>query len=214
MAALKTLFRTVVMLAVLVILVKAWFHFELTVDKVQEFGARVVQMAQDAWNEYQDSRQANPALVGDPQLHLGPAPFDPPTIEPPPIHAPPLNAPLSGPVQFADGSSLAAPDLSSRAPTSIDTAPAAALVPMDAPAAIPASGDVAQMLDRLTHVGVVDLDLKPWGGSGRLFRFTCSAPWINSPSFTRHFEAVAETPEAAVTQVTAEIEAWQRGQQR
>jgi len=43
-------------------------------------------------------------------------------------------------------------------------------------------------------------------------RFSCDAPWANSPSFSRHFEAVAASPEAAVEQVAAEIQAWQRGQ--
>jgi hypothetical protein len=212
MAALRTVFRALVMFAALVILVKAWFHFGLSIDKVQDFGARVVQMAQDAWSEYQQSQPGTPALVGDPDLNAGPAPFEAPAIDPPPIQTPPVALPLSGPVQFAGGAPPVAPALATAGNAA--TAPAAALVPMDSPVALPVSGDVAHLLDRLSQLGVRDQELKPWGSSGKLYRFTCAAPWINSPSYTRQFEAVAETPEAAVAQAAAEIEAWQRGQQR
>ena len=67
-------------------------------------------------------------------------------------------------------------------------------------------------LEKLTQWGVRDQELKPWGSGGELMRFSCSAPWANSPSYTQHFEAVAATPLAAVEQVAFEIEAWQRGQ--
>ena len=58
--------------------------------------------------------------------------------------------------------------------------------------------------------GIRISEVAPWG-SGGLVRFTCEAPWANSPSFSRHFEAVAATPEAAVEQVATDIAAWQRG---
>jgi hypothetical protein len=68
------------------------------------------------------------------------------------------------------------------------------------------------LLEQLTSLGVRDQHLAPWGSGGELVRFSCDAPWANSPSFSRHFEAVAASPEAAVEQVAAEIQAWQRGQ--
>jgi hypothetical protein len=71
---------------------------------------------------------------------------------------------------------------------------------------------LTSLLEHLTTLGVRDQQLTPWGSGGDLMRFSCDAPWANSPSFSRHFEAVAATPEAAVEQVAAQIEAWQRGQ--
>ena len=68
------------------------------------------------------------------------------------------------------------------------------------------------LLERLTQLGVRDQELAPWGSGGELMRFSCNVPWANSPAYSRHFEAVAATPLAAVEQVAAEIEAWQRGQ--
>jgi hypothetical protein len=68
------------------------------------------------------------------------------------------------------------------------------------------------LLEQLTKLGVRDQVLAPWGSRGELMRFSCNVPWANSPAYSRHFEAVAATPLAAVARVAAEIEAWRSGQ--
>ena len=77
MSSFQTFFRTIVMLVVLGLAVKAWFHFGMTVEKVQEFGAKAIEIAQEAWNEYRQSQNAPPTLAGNgpPQLQPAPAPF-------------------------------------------------------------------------------------------------------------------------------------------
>jgi hypothetical protein len=95
------------------------------------------------------------------------------------------------------------------------TAPGPTRLPPDATASAPPpvpqeNPRLTALLEHLTSQGVRDQHLAPWG-SGGLVRFTCEAPWANSPSFSRHFEAVAATPEAAVGQVATDIAAWQRG---
>jgi hypothetical protein len=94
-------------------------------------------------------------------------------------------------------------------PTRLPQDPGATLTPIDRPAQ---DGGLQKTLERLASLGVADQELGPWGNEGRLCRFSCSAPFANSASFTRHFEAVAATPQAAVEQVAAEIDAWQKTQ--
>ena len=207
MATLQTFFRTAVMLATLGLLAKAWYHYGPTVEELQLMGTRAAQVAQEAWTEYWHSPESDASLVGNqhsqPQFPSGPAPFMPPSVEPPSIHSSPAPA-FDSPVQLAGGAPPTAPALT--APPATD-ASSSALVPMEAPIA----GDrVPHLLDRLTSLGVRDQELRPWGAAGQLHRFTCSAPLAQSPSFSRHFEAVAETPEAAVERVAAEIDAWYR----
>jgi hypothetical protein len=67
--------------------------------------------------------------------------------------------------------------------------------------------DVQQLLD----LGVDQPQVRPWGNGG-LYRCVCEAPWKASPNYSRHFESVANTAEAAVEQVTAQVAAWQNSQ--
>jgi hypothetical protein len=45
-----------------------------------------------------------------------------------------------------------------------------------------------------------------------MYRFCCRASWAGTPAFTRHFEAVAAEPLAAVEQVVAKVEDWRAAQ--
>ena len=189
MASFQTFFRTVVMLATLGLLAKLWYHHGPTVEELQVIGARVSEIAQQAWADYWQSRDGGSSLAGEPPA--APAPFAPPNDALQPIHAEPsaTRLPTPSPVQLA-----------------VAVAPALAATP-------PPSGDpVQKTLDELSQWGVRDQELQPWGTSGRLYRFSCSAPWARSPSFSRHFEAVADSQLAAVEQVAAEIRAWRSGQ--
>ena len=191
MASIQTFVRTVVMLATLGLLAKLWYHHGPTVEELQVIGVRVAEIAQQTWTDYWQSRDANSSLAGE--APVAPAPFSPPSNALQPIHAEPsaTRLPAPSPIQLA--SAVAAPPL--------------------APATSAASDPVQRMLDELTQWGVRDSQLEPWGTSGRLYRFSCSAPWARSPSFSRHFEAVADSRLAAVEQVAAEIRDWRGGQQ-
>ena len=50
--------------------------------------------------------------------------------------------------------------------------------------------------------------LHPGARAGELYRFCCRAKLADTPFHTRHFEAVAAEPVAAVEQVVAKVEAW------
>jgi hypothetical protein len=77
---------------------------------------------------------------------------------------------------------------------------------------LPGRGDrLVADVEQLANLGVHNEQVKPWGNGG-LYRCVCDAPWIASPNYSRHFEAVATTAEAAVEQVTAQITAWQNSQ--
>jgi hypothetical protein len=213
MTSFQTFFRTVVMLATLGLLAKAWYHYGPSLAELQVIGARVSQVAQEAWAEYWQSQDANSSLADNPRLPgAGPAPFLPPGDALQPIHAAPGTAThpaVTGPVQLASGERPPAAPALSTAPSTASAVPA--LMPMGAPT----QGDpAAKVLDELTQLGVRDQQLEAWGTSGQLYRFSCSAPWAQSPSVSRHFEAVADTPLAAVQQVAAEIHAWRGGQKR
>lgn len=207
MGTFRTIFRALVMLGTLGLLAKAWYHYGPSVEELQLMGSRAAEMAQEAWADYWQPPPADTSLANDPHLPQPPrsdmpAPFTPPSVEPPPIHSTTTAiATPSAPIQLASGESDASPSESVSAP---------ALVPMDMPASS-VGPDVSQMLEKLTQIGARDQDLKPWGNSGQLYRFACSVPLANSPSFSRHFEAVAESPETAVAKVAAEIDAWQLG---
>ena len=208
MATLQTLFRATVMLATLGLLAKAWYHYGPTVDELQVMGARVVQVAQETWSDYWQQPSAVTPLAGD----TPPSPFEPPSVEPPPISTAPSLA-MGGPVQLAGGVQPFAPGGWGGAPSAETGSPGAvvapALVPMEAPLR-PTGDRVGEVVAQLEALGIRDHELRQWGSAGELHRFSGSAPLANSPSFRRHFEAVAETPEAAVERVAADIDAWYR----
>ena len=211
MASFQTFFRTVVMLATLGLLAKAWYLYGPSVDEVKTIGARVAEVACQAWTEYWQKPAEN-SLADDPRsphvgIHPVPAPFVPPgaPIEPIP-HGPHHGARPTGAgaVQLAGG-------IPAEIVPVVPSGPSTAWSPNSAPEP---QQDIrlSAMHERLSRLGVRDSQLAAWGSRGELVRFSCNVPWGNSPVYSRHFEAVAATPLAAVEQVASEIEAWQRGQ--
>jgi hypothetical protein len=212
MSSLQTFFRTVVMLATLGIVAKIWFLYGPSAGELQTIGVRVVSLAQEAINSYWKSPSGNTSLAGDPQAAMQPAPFVPPSGPMQPIPLPPVLSPAPSPVQPA----------SSTAGGVMPAAPALSPAPANDPAVTqsaklePAAAGERLVTDvqHLAELGVRDQQVKPWGDSGGLYRCTCDAPWIASPNYSRHFEAVATSAEAAVEQVTAQVAAWQNSQRR
>jgi hypothetical protein len=215
MSSLQTFFRTVVMLATLGIVAKIWFLYGPSVGELQTIGVRVVELSKEAINNYWKSPSGN-TLAGDPQAAMQPAPFVPPSSPMQPIPLPPVLSPATGPVQLANstvtGAMPTAPPLAPAGPaTNAGPPKSAQLEPMG----IPNAGNrLVSDVERLADLGVRDQQVKPWGSGGALFRCTCEAPWTASPNYSRHFEAVATSAEAAVEQVTAQVVAWQNSQRR
>jgi hypothetical protein len=206
------------MLATLGFIAKAWYHYGPNIDQMKEIGSRVSEVASQEWNKYWQPQAAD-GLADDPRLPgLGgaPAPFVPPVVtEPMPHRA--LEGTNLGTVQLTGGLNAEIVPMQPSTAWPPGTAPAPTRLPPDvaasqAPPVPQENPQLTSLLEHLTTLGVRDQQLTPWGSGGDLMRFSCDAPWANSPSFSRHFEAVAATPEAAVEQVAAQIEAWQRGQ--
>ena len=221
MTSFQTFFRTVVMLAVLGFLAKAWYLYGPSVDMMKSIGTRVGEEASQAWTEYWQKPAASP-LADDPRLpHVGgaPAPFVPQgaPIEPMPLGPHHAAEPTGvGTVQLAGGMPAEIVPLSPSAPSTAwppSSTPEPTRLPPDGVLSAPQQdARLPAMLEHLQQLGVRDQELAPWGSRGELMRFSCSVPWANSPSYSRHFEAVAATPLSAVEQVAAEIEAWRNGQ--
>jgi hypothetical protein len=184
------------------------------------------EVVEQEWKNYWQP-SGGEALADDPRLQSlsgVPSPFvpDPNGVQPIP-HAPPLRpwGASHGDVQLAGGMPAEIVPLEPTNPSAV-WSPENGTEPTRLPpggqsstAAPPVPQENVQLtalLEKLTRLGVRDQELAQWGSGGELMRFSCNAPWANSTSFGRHFEAVAATPVAAVEQVAAEIEAWQRGQ--
>lgn len=226
MASFQTFFRTVVMLATLGLVAKAWYLYGPSVEEMKTIGARVAEVTSQTWNEYWQKPVDTP-LADDPRLpRLGgaPAPFVPPggPMEPMPHGSTGALQPFSngtmsnGKVQLAGGMPAEIVPVPSPGPSSAwpPTSPPepTRLPPDDSLATQPTEAKLTATLERLTQLGVRDSELSAWGSGGNLMRFSCNMPWANSPAYSRHFEAVAATSLEAVQQVAAEIEAWRSGQ--
>jgi hypothetical protein len=214
MSSLQTFFRTVVMLATLGIVAKIWFLYGPSVGEMKTIGARVAELTQQTWNDYWKSSSSATPLAAESAGSTVPAPFVPSGGPMQPIPLPPLSATAPGPVQLANGigkdAPPVAPQLSPATPMNAPLAAGATLVPMDAPAA---ADRLVIDVKQLSDLGVRNQQVRPWGSGGALYRCSCDAPWPAAPNYSRHFEAVAATAEAAVEQVTAEITAWRSSQQ-
>ncbi len=107
MASFRTFFRTVVMLATLGLVAKAWYHYGPSVDEMKSIGSRASEVVRQEWKNYWQPQSAE-ILADDPRLpNLGgaPAPFVPPLgTEPMPL-APQLapNGTNPSTVQLAGG---------------------------------------------------------------------------------------------------------------
>jgi hypothetical protein len=205
MATLQTCFRAVVMLATIAIVAKAWHLYGPSVAELRTIGARVVEVAGELMNE---QGQPEVAAANDPRLQQAP-PFA--GISP----LSPGGAPQ--PILLATGENVVpsfAQQASAEAPIGdVPATPPTRLIPIapEQPPALAPVGDDARLetaQSRLNGFGVRDGHLEPWGSEGRWFRYSCEAPWVDAPNFSRHFEAVAADPASAVEQVAAEIDAW------
>ncbi len=226
MPSLTTLYRAVVMAAVVTIVYQGWTHFGPSTEQVKSIATQAVELAGRAWNETRsaaghrtntviDPRGAaaqfavpTPALTAEPKL---PPNMPPATGAPPLVSSPPGPTPNT-PVQGAADPRIAAPPL-----------PAApVVVPKNTnrditPVAESAKGEDARLqtlFSRLEQLGAHDPQLKPWGSSGQLYRFRCSAALVDSPELSRHFESVAAEPVAAVQEVVTAVDAWRTAQRR
>jgi hypothetical protein len=220
MASLQTFFRTVVMLATLGLIAKAWYHYGLSVEELKAIGSSAIEVAEREWNNYWQT-PATDALATDPRLPPtanAPAPFLPQgtTMQPMPRAAAPSTTAAPGIVQLAGGVPAEIVPLATNpsTPWTPGGLPEPTRLPPDPTAPSPQEQDtrLPAQLEHLRQLGVRDQQLTPWGSGGELTRFSCSVPWANSPAYSRHFEAVAATPLAAVEQVTSEIDAWRGGQ--
>jgi hypothetical protein len=215
MSSLQTFFRSVVMLATLGFVAKVWFWYGPSVGEMQTIGARVAEFTAQTWNDYWKSNGSAP---GSADATAGvPAPFVPSGGAPQPIPLPPVNGTGPGTVQLAAGESKdmlpVAPALAPPGPAATNLPASASLVPMGGAGSTGGADRLVTGVKALADLGVRNQQVRPWGNGGALYRCSCDAPWPAAPNYSRHFEAVAATPEAAVDQVTAEIAAWRTSQQ-
>ena len=187
---------------------------------MKTIGARVAEVTSEAWTDYWQ-KPTDSSLADDPRVpNIGtvPAPFVPPGAPAQPMpHGPSHTAgpPHAGTVQLAGGMPAEMVPASPSGPSTAwppSSPPEPTRLPPDGSVAPESDPRLSAALERLAQLGMRDQELSAWGSRGELMRFSCTMPWANSPVFSRHFEAVAATPLAAVEQVATEIEAWQRGQ--
>ena len=61
---------------------------------------------------------------------------------------------------------------------------------------------------KLRQFGASHYLLERWGGEQQLYRFRCEMPFLGQAGFHHHFEATAESPLRAMTEVLEKIDAW------
>lgn len=191
----KTLFRAVVMFGVLVGGPAAWMYYGPLPPSAQRAVDRFVAAAKEtidwehldfssfAFDKRQAPKSARPLRAAARALPAAP-PFD--------SSAEQTRAP-----SFADlsGKSAAA------------TSSASTL----APKPINPMAELEPLLSRLRECQVVGYSLQRWGVSGEYYRFSCDMPLTSEHQMTEHFEAIAESPIAAVNQVVRDVAAWEAG---
>ena len=228
MLSLTTLYRAVVMVAVVTIVYQGWKHFGPSTEQVKSIAVQAVELAGRAWNETRPAAPAGPNLAIDPRVSAAepavPAPAltaepTPPAKLPPSVGVPPLaNAPARGmpnaPTNPLADPRIAAPPLSP-APAADAEQKTQEITPVTGTTAGEGEGDRLQTLySELEQLGAHDPQLKPWGNSGQLYRFRCSASLADTPELSRHFESVAAEPVVAVREVVAAVDAWRTAQRR
>lgn len=211
MDSLRTLFRLVVMLAVLVIGYQGWKLYGPPAGQVKSLAVRILDAAKSAIDSAGASSEAGPGLSADPRPMA------------PPIGAPPLNAAASGGViqaqalepagQVPASETLEPPGL---APPAAQEAASLATTPVaEASSDVQTAGEDARLLplySRLAELGAVEPRLAAWGSSGRLYRFACEASPAGAPGLHRQFEAIAAEPLSAVAEVVDKVAAWRMTQ--
>lgn len=185
MELLKLIYRATVMLSTLVIGAMAYRAYGPQIEKLAPLLERGQQIASEL---------------------LAPAEAAKPSDSPPPMEftadARALGAPLE-PATLHDSNVAQV--------AAWDASEAAALVPSALPQANEnqSSSPVTVAVRRLSELGVSQYALSRWGDEGKFFRFHCSAPCGGAGQYSRHFEAVAQSPTAAAQDVLGQVEAWQ-----
>jgi hypothetical protein len=184
MSSLRTVFRAVVMVSVLAIVARGWYMYGPSHEQVASVVVRAVEMGDSLLGEF---REAPPVVDSRP----APAPF---------VVAPAVAGP----------SAQRLPPVASAPAATGGVILASAAVPSTPPPVQGVGADrrLEALLARLDELGGSQHELRPWGASGQLYRFSCSAAWGSAPGYSRHFEAVAAEPLAAVQRVVDEVAAW------
>jgi hypothetical protein len=197
MPTFKTLLRAAVMLAAAIAIVKGWQLYGPTTQQLKSWTARFAERVHVALSDQpQLAPEANEAIGNSSAVHAVPA------------NLPPLVVPTPGRFEstgFPAVPAIAADNATSATPAANQIVPAADTGPI-------AADRMPSLIARLERLGAVDTQLAPWGSSGNLHRFSCKAALAGSRSYTRHFEAVAAEPHAAVEQVVSKLEAWRTEQ--
>ncbi len=204
MPSFTTLFRAIVMIGMGAAAFKGWQIYGPPTEKVKSMTDRAIDMAQDAWKNYNTptSAQETAPAVTPPNIAatITPAATDAP-LAPPPLatQSQPLTPDLSiGSAPIGSASLAGLPQ--THTSTSVG-APAAS------ESAHGSDERVRLLLTRLEQLGGSNSKVAAWGSTGRLYRCSCQAPAASSASVMQHFEAVAAEPTLAVEQVVAKIEA-------
>jgi hypothetical protein len=190
MSPLTTIYRTFVMVAAGIIIVKGWQLYGPPADRVREMAVRALAAAQEVLSKT--------AVPTESAANLAPHPG---SSE---VTGLPIN-PING---------VVAPPLAMTTDAKLSPAPPAETTGSEVRGDLPVTNQHAtearplpELLTRLEELGVSQPQLVPWG-SGGLYRCSCRAGLNESPILTRHFEAVAAEPSVAVEQVAAKIRAW------
>lgn len=192
MSPLRTTFRVVIMVSVLAVVVKGWFLYGPSREQVSSVGVRAIELGDSLLSRFRDPTPPAAAPQGGPPPFVAtPAEAGPSAQRLPPT----LSPPAVGEVQLASAIDPAGPAVASQM-----------VAPVSQPAGVDARIEAA--LAQLDELGAGQHQLQPWGTSGQLYRFCCSAAWGSGPDYSRHFEAVAAEPAAAVEQVVGQVAAW------
>jgi hypothetical protein len=208
MPSLTTVYRTTVMVASAVIIVKGWQYYGPSAAQVHAIAQRAAEIGQETWNRVHSpdgsgrlapaishskalgvvsQHQAVPASpLSSAKSEVVPEPFTSDTQSGPPgVEAPPMF-------------SQAAPSAESLASGSQNSSNLA----------VTDTSALTMLLTRLAELGGIEPALEPWGTSGNLYRFRCRATLADTPQITRHFEAVAAEQLVAVENVVAKVQSW------
>lgn len=201
MPSLRTIYRTIVMIAVGVLVVQGWQLYGPPTDTLLTLAVQGVEMAQSAWSK---SQRGVPETA-DPRIA---APVAGSELSPADVGPPPL---ASGPPVLSADLNMSSPEV---AAPPLAEEPVSAAAELESAPQFEADADerLSPLLARLEELGAADPQLAPWGASGQLYRFCCRAKLTETHAYARHFEAVAAEPRTAVEQVVAKVEEWRMAQ--
>lgn len=194
MSTLTTIYRVLVMGGTLAVVWMAWQVYGPPPERVRPVWNRVVEVVREALHGESESFE----VAHDSHLREGASAAEPDTLlEPLSPRLFPSDQPIQPIAHWQEPApELLAEPLPGAEPLAESTAPES----------------VAGVVTRLRQLGIADYSLSPWGTSGEIYRFRCSAPWGSGGTFHRHFEAVAANPTEAALHVLSQVEAWQQSQ--